>query len=146
MLRHMFPTDKIASRDDVRTGAFVPDAQWWERLFSTIDARNATAFVNFLTPDAEFRFGNAVAMVGQQAIAAGVAGFFAAIASSQHRLLEFWSTQNSAGCEGEVTYTRHDGSLVTFPFANVFKLCGTRISSYHIYIDNSSLFVSLAKP
>jgi hypothetical protein len=141
MLGHMTVTDKLDIRDDSRIAAFVPDIHWWEGLFSTIDSGDAAAFVNCLTPDAEFRFANAEALVGRQVIAAGVAHFFAAIASSQHRLLEFWCAYNSVGCEGEVTYARHDGSLVTFPFANVFKLCGSQICSYHIYIDNSALFV-----
>jgi hypothetical protein len=119
---------------------FVPDIHWWQGLFSSIDSADPAAFVDRLTPDAEFRFANAAALVGRQAIAAGVAEFFKAIASSQHRLLEFWSAHNTVGCEGEVTYARHNGSLITLPFANVFKLRGDKISSYHIYIDNSSLF------
>jgi limonene-1,2-epoxide hydrolase len=43
-----------------------------------------------------------------------------------------------------VIYTRHDGSVVTFPFANVFELRGEKIAAYRIYIDNSSLFASPA--
>jgi len=43
-------------------------------------------------------------------------------------------------CEGEVTYTRRDGTKVTVPFANVFELRGPLISIYRIYIDNSPLF------
>jgi limonene-1,2-epoxide hydrolase len=39
-----------------------------------------------------------------------------------------------------VTYTRHDGSLISVPFANVFELRGDKITAYRIYIDNSSLF------
>lgn len=122
--------------------AFVPNREWWERLFSTIDSGEAAAFVTLLTPDAQFRFGNSAVMIGSQAIMAAVTDFFAAIASSKHRLLETWSADEGEGCEGEVTYTRHDGSIVTFPFANVFKLRGEKIYSYHIYIDNSTLFAS----
>lgn len=69
-----------------------------------------------------------------------VAQFFAAIASSRHRLLDIWSAGESVGCEGEVTYKRHDGSVVSFPFANVFRLRGSKIAAYRIYIDISSLF------
>lgn len=126
----------------MRTETFVPDRAWWEQLFSTIDSSDAAAFVTFLTSDAQFRFGNSAIVIGDQAIGAAVSGFFGAIASGRHQLLEIWSGAGSAGCEGEVTYTRHNGSLVTFPFANVFKLRGERIAAYHIYIDNSSLFAA----
>jgi hypothetical protein len=114
--------------------------QWWERLFKTIDASDAAGFVDFLTPDAQFRFGNAPAIQGTREIGAAVAGFFSSIRSSRHRLVESWGTAESAGCEGEVTYTRHDGSVITIPFANVFQLRALKIASYRIYIDISTLF------
>jgi len=112
----------------------------WERLFKTIDASDVAGFVEFLTPDAEFRFGNALAIQGTTKIGAAITGFFGTIQSSQHRLLQSWDGDESAGCEGEVTYRRHDGSEITFPFANVFQLRGQKVSSYHIYIDISTLF------
>jgi hypothetical protein len=36
----------------------MPDRAWWEQLFSAIDSGDAVGFVTFLTPDAQFRFGN----------------------------------------------------------------------------------------
>ena len=119
---------------------FQPDLAWWERVFAAIDAGNAAGFVDFLTSDAQFRFGNAPVVVGRDAIHAAAAGFFAAIASSRHRLLGMWNGAATAVCEGEVTYTRHDGSTISVPFANVFELRGDKIAAYRIYIDNSSLF------
>jgi ketosteroid isomerase-like protein len=69
-----------------------------------------------------------------------VTAFFAAIAASRHRLLGTWSGAATAACEGEVTYTRHDGSVLTVPFANVFEMRGDKIAAYRIYVDNSLLF------
>ena len=119
---------------------FQPDRAWWERVFAVIDAGDAAGFVDLLAPDAQFRFGNAPVVVGHEAIHAAAAGFFAAIASSRHRLLRTWSGAATAVCEGEVTYTRHDGSVISVPFANVFEMQGEKIAAYRIYIDNSSLF------
>lgn len=118
---------------------FEPDSAWWQQLFAVIDASDATGFVDLLTPDAQFRFGNAPTVVGTDAIRAAVSSFFAAISSSSHHLLRTWSSSNGVACEGEVTYTRHDGSKVTVPFANVFELRGPLIAAYRIYIDNSPL-------
>lgn len=118
-----------------------PNPYWWERLFKTIDAGDAAGFIDFLTPDAQFRFGNAPVVRGAAEIGTSVTGFFGMIKSSQHRLVESWGSEESAGCEGEVTYTRHDGSVVTFPFANIFQLRDAKVSSYHIYIDISTLFL-----
>jgi len=121
---------------------FEPDQAWWQRLFAAIDARDAAAFVEHLTPDAQFRFGNAPTVIGSEAIRAAAAGFFAAIAACRHRVLRTWTDSESAtvACEGTVTYTRHDGSAVSVPFANVFELRGEKIAAYRIYIDNSPLF------
>jgi len=119
---------------------FQPDRAWWESVFAVIDAGDSGGFVAFLTADAQFRFGNAPVVVGHEAIHAAVAGFFSAIASSRHRLLRTWNGAATAVCEGEVAYTRHDGSVLSVPFANVFELRGDKIAAYRIYIDNSSLF------
>lgn len=135
----LYATERPRS-EEAHSRAFVPDREWWQRLFATIDSGDAAGFVNFLTPDAEFRFGNAPVLTGSQAIRTALVGFFAAISSSQHRLHEFWATERLVGCEGSVRYGRLDGSLVSFPFANIFQLRGPEIASYRIYIDNSTLF------
>jgi ketosteroid isomerase-like protein len=121
---------------------FVPDRAWWRMVFDRIDAGDAHGFVNFLTPDAEFRFANAPVVTGRAAIVVAVEGFFAAIGSSRHEFFGIWSGSGTAGCEGEVTYARRDGSVVAYPFANVFQLRAEKIASYHIYIDNSTLFAA----
>lgn len=123
-----------------REAAFEPDGAWWQGVFAVIDARDAAAFVALLTPDAQFRFGNAPTVVGAEAIDATVSSFFSAIASCRHRLIRTWSGPGGVACEGEVTYIRHDGTAVTVPFANVFELRGGLIAVYHIFIDNSPLF------
>ncbi len=116
------------------------DRAWWEHVFAVVDRGDANGFIELLTPDAQFRFGNAPVIVGHEAIHTAVAAFFAAIASSRHRLLDTWRGAGTAVCEGDVTYTRHDGSVLSVPFANVFELRADKIAAYRIYIDNSSLF------
>jgi uncharacterized protein (TIGR02246 family) len=112
----------------------------WQQLFAAIDRGDATAFASFIAEDGEFRFGNGPAVVGREAIRAAVGGFFGAIRGCRHRLDRVWTAPGSVACEGEVTYTRHDGSTLTVPFANVFLLRGGEIASYRIYIDNGPLF------
>lgn len=119
-----------------------PGSPAWGQLFAAIDGGDAQAFAAFLAPDGEFRFGNAPPVVGRDAVREAVAGFFGAIRGCSHRLLRAWQSDGSAACEGEVTYTRHDGSQVTLPFANVFVLRGEEIASYRIYIDNAPLFAA----
>ncbi len=119
---------------------WTPNREWWDELLLAVDSGDARRFVSFLTPDASFRFGNADCVVGSEAIQVMVAGFFGAIASSRHELLNSWGVAPSVACEGTVTYTRHDGSLLCVPFVNAFDLHDRKIASYRIYIDNSALF------
>jgi ketosteroid isomerase-like protein len=113
---------------------------WLRDLFEAIDARDSNLFVGFLTPDARFRFGSAPSVEGADAIAEAVDGFFSSIAGCKHRLIDSWQGKDSVVVEGEVTYSRIDGSEVTVPFANVFAMDGPKIADYKIYIDNGPLF------
>jgi len=128
------------SLDVVIPAAVQRDRAWWARIFAIVDAGDADAFVDLLTADAQFQFGNHPTMTGHEAIRAAAAGFFAAIGSSRHRVLSVWNEARTAVCEGEVSYTRHDGSVLAVPFANVFEMRGDKIAAYRIYVDNSLLF------
>jgi ketosteroid isomerase-like protein len=118
----------------------MPDQAWWENLFKTIDDKDLPAFMGYLTPDAEFRFANNPSARGHEAVGAVVGGFFGAIGGSRHRFIHAWEDAGTAACEGEVTYTRHDGSTLTVPFVNVFYMRGGKVARYLIVIDNSALF------
>ena len=97
-------------------------------LFAAIDSKDTTAFLDFLTEDARFRFGSAPAVSGRQAIADAVGGFFESIAGLEHRVDMATREGSTLVCEGEVTYTRHDGSKIALPFADVFGMNGERIA------------------
>lgn len=111
-----------------------------DELFRTIDARDTNGFLKFLSPEARFRFGNAPAVQGRDAIGEVVGGFFASIEALEHRLSKTWSDNTSVVCHGEVTYTRKDGSQLTVPFADIFGFQGDLIDEYLICIDVSQLY------
>ena len=115
-------------------------ASMLQDLFRTIDARDSRKFVSFLTPDATFRFGNAPAIAGHAAIEQAVGGFFASLKALSHQLIATWEQGDSLALQGEVTYTRHDGSQITLPFANVFRLRDGLIREYLIYADVAPLY------
>lgn len=120
----------------------VSDAQQklLQDVFTAIDRRDADGFVSYLTADAIFRFGSAPPAKGRDAAREAVAGFFGTIASLSHELSRSLAADNVLICEGEVTYTRHDGSTVTLPFADSFELDHGLISHYRIYMDIGPLY------
>jgi len=109
-------------------------------LFAKIDAKDTERFLEFLTDGASFRFGSAPPVRGQEAIHAAVDGFFASIAGSKHKLTRIIDDAGILVCEGEVTYTRHDATEVTLPFASFLELEGDLISNYKIYADAGPLY------
>lgn len=111
-------------------------------LFAAIDSKDPAAFVEFLTEDGQFRFGSAPAAVGREAIAAAVGGFFETIAGLKHRVANAMREGDTLFCEGEVTYSRHDGSEIALPFADVFEMDGAQIASYKIYMDVGPLYAA----
>jgi len=113
---------------------------WLEKLFATIDAKDAAAFAAFLTDDAVFRFGNGAPARGREAVREAVAQFFAGVRSLKHTVHESWTVPDAAVMHGEVTYTRHDGSRLSVPFANVLKLDGTLVREYLVFADASPLW------
>ncbi len=112
----------------------------FQKLFASIDAMDTESFLGFIAPDGEFRFGSAPPVQGHAGIREAVGGFFSSIAAISHELQRMVGEGNTVVCEGEVRYTRHDGSAVTLPFCNVFETAGGLISLYRIYIDIAPLY------
>jgi ketosteroid isomerase-like protein len=114
---------------------------WVTTLFHSLDVFDADTFASFLTDDAVFVFGNAEPVKSRPVIRDVVAQFFTSIKAIQHDLLEAWTLPQDVICRGIVTYTRHSGTRLSAPFANVFKLRDGLIHNYLIYVDNSQLYV-----
>src|SRR5687768_14544515 len=105
-------------------------ANWIETLFRAIDAKDADGFAEFLAPDVQFRFGNGPAADGWEAARHAVASFFSSIAALRHDVQEVLEAGDTVVLRGEVTYWRKDGSQLTVPFANIFKMAAGRIREY----------------
>ncbi len=109
-------------------------------LFAAIDRKDAAAFVGYLTDDAVFRFGSAPAVQGKSSIQTAVDDFFGTIAGCSHTIQKAIQSGSTLVCEGDVTYTRHNGTEITLPFTDVFEYDGDLIAHYKIYMDISPLY------
>jgi limonene-1,2-epoxide hydrolase len=116
------------------------DVSWVNRLFQSIDNKDTESFITFIADDIFFRFGNAEPIHGKNNVDNVIKGFFESIKALQHDISETWSQDDTVICHGFVTYTRHDSSTLTVPFANIFKMDGTVITEYLIYVDISELY------
>lgn len=113
---------------------------WIVQLFRKVDAMDADGFVDHLTDDVRFRFGNGPEAKGREKVREVVSGFFKSIKALRHDLLETWIHSDVVICQGEVTYTRLDGSQITLPFIDLYRMKGDRIDQYLVYIDITPLY------
>lgn len=111
-------------------------------LFKSIDRKDTDAFVSFLSENVVFRFGNAEPVRGKASVRDAVHGFFGSIKALHHVVHESWDTGSAVVCHGIVTYTRHDSSTLTVPFANVLTVENGLFSEYLIFADVSGLYTS----
>ncbi len=109
-------------------------------LFAAIDAKDTAAFLEKLSPTAVFRFGASPPARGKEAIGPAVDAFFSSIAAVSHHVARQVGDGSLLACEGEVRYTRHDGSTITLPFADFFEFDGDLIEGYRIYIEIAPLY------
>jgi ketosteroid isomerase-like protein len=118
----------------------VETRKWLESIGKSIDSLDADKFIQFLTDDCTFRFGNQPEVNGKTATRDYVAAFFKMIGGSRHKVIDFWNREDSVVWQGEVVYTRLDGKQVNLNFVNILKMNGELIKNYLIYIDNTPLF------
>jgi len=114
--------------------------QLLSQLFCSIDEKDARAFSQFLADDCSFSFGNLPPVSGKANIESFVSDFFDSIHALSHSLTESWSEADGIICHGSVSYTRHDRSVLTVPFCNIFKLKHDLIREYLIFADTSALY------
>ena len=115
---------------------------WINRLFQVLDKSDVEGFLTFLSEDALFRFGNSDPVIGKKAIREAMTYFYGSIKAISHEVGETWEHPDTVICHGSVTYTRHDSSEYTVPFADIFKMDANLIKEYLIYIDNSKLYTA----
>ena len=108
---------------------------WIDGLFASIDGMDADRFMSYLTDDPVFRYGSNPAVEGKAAVRGAVAGVFSMFRQLSHTIEGTWAHPDAVFVQGTVHYTRHDGSTISLPFLNGFKMRGEKIREYLIYID-----------
>jgi len=110
------------------------------RLLKSIDDSDVKTFLDYLDEDANFKFANLPVVKGKKNISEFLDGFFKSIKSLQHKNLEIYELDGIRFVNGNVTYTRHNGTTLSVDYSNTFKLKGDKIFDYLIFVDNSELY------
>ena len=124
----------------------MPNDEWINNLFDSINKKDTEGFCKFLTDDGEFRYGSPPAVKGRDAVNEYVEGFFSMIKSLTHDITFTRTIDDGAIIlvGGDVIYTCFDDTVVTIPFLNKFEMEGDLIRKYHVYADPAPLMEAVA--
>ena len=129
------------SRDEI--------VDWARELYAEgVDHKDAAAFAAVFAPGASLWFGNSPPVVGREAIQDAIAHFFTAFVALRHTPVGTWIDGDTVVLEAVVTYTRHDGGVVTVPATTIFTLATAEgsepsrpmVAECRIYVDLTPLF------
>ena len=117
---------------------------WVEALYGgAVDHKDAAGFAAVFAEDAWMRFGNAEPVIGRDAIEVAIAHFFTLFQGLHHDFTAIWAPDDAVILEGDVTYTRFDGSTVSMPFTTILRLTAPGsgiVRRAQMYLDLTPLF------
>jgi ketosteroid isomerase-like protein len=118
---------------------------WANDLYArSVDNKDAAGFAAAFTPDGWLRFGNAPPITGRDAIREAIAGFFGSFASLSHESTGNYLVGDTLILEAVVTYTRHDGRVVSVPAVTIFRFASDADSdALHPTADQCRIYVDL---
>lgn len=112
-------------------------------MFAASDGGDIDSMLGYLTDDVVLAFGNAEPVRGKAAVRAQAGQVTSQLKAVRHEIHDIWQAREDADAivaRMTVHYTRLDGSVVSLPCCNIFRLKGGRIADYRIYMDGNPVF------
>jgi len=109
-------------------------------VFAALDALDVPAMAALVSDDVRMRFGNGELVEGKEAFAQAAEAFAASIAGIRHEIHWLRAVDDAVIAEMDVHYKRLDGSQLTLPCCNTFRVRDGLIADYRIYMDISPLY------
>lgn len=112
-----------------------------EEMFRRIDTMDPACLAPYLAADGNVVFGNQAPLVGIDDVTEGCQQFYAAIAGIHHDILGLWEFDRVTFVKLSVSYTRHDGGVVTVPVITLLERADDDlIEQYRVYFDLAPVF------
>jgi ketosteroid isomerase-like protein len=112
-------------------------------LFAAVDRRDGDAVLDLLADDVVLVFGNNDPIQGKAQFAEAQRNFGSLIGGLRHEIQDIWHAVEDARvviASMTVHYTRLDGTGVSLPCCNVFRLSEDRVVDYRVYMDINPVF------
>jgi ketosteroid isomerase-like protein len=107
---------------------------------AALDAGDIAELAALVTDDVRLQFGSQEPIVGKEPFIAAAEASAASVAGFRHEILAAWDVGEAVVLEMTVHYRRHDGSEISLPCCNIFRLSGGRIADYRVYMDIAPVY------
>lgn len=111
-----------------------------KRLFSRGEAFDAEGFITFFTDTPVYQFGNFEVCFDKESIKKSANNFFSQINAVYHEIKMMWEQTDVVFVEMDVIYWRKDGSVVSLPCCDIFRVEGEKFSELRIFMDVNPVF------
>ena len=111
-----------------------------KRLFSRGEAFDSEGFITFFTDTPLYQFGNFDVCLDQPSIKSSADNFFSKIDAVYHEIKMMWEVGDAVFVEMDVLYWRKDGSMVSLPCFDIFRVEGDKFSELRIFMDVNPVF------
>jgi ketosteroid isomerase-like protein len=109
-------------------------------IFAAFDSKDIEALAALVTDDVRLQIGNADVVKGKREFVEALQAFVRSVASFRHTIVNVWSDRDAVITELKVHYTRLDGSELTLPCCNVFRLRDGAVADYRVYMDITPVY------
>ena len=111
-----------------------------KRLFSRGEAFDSEGFITFFTDSPVYQFGNFDVSLDKESIKQSANNFFSQITAVYHEIKVIWEEGDLVFVEMDVSYWRKDGSMVSLPCFDIFRVEGDKFSELRIFMDVNPVF------
>jgi limonene-1,2-epoxide hydrolase/alkylhydroperoxidase/carboxymuconolactone decarboxylase family protein YurZ/catechol 2,3-dioxygenase-like lactoylglutathione lyase family enzyme len=113
-----------------------------KRLFSRGEAFDSAGFITFFTDNPVYQFGNFDVCLDKQSIKQSADNFFSQINAVYHEIKMMQEVGDVVFVEMDVFYWRKDGSMISLPCCDIFRVEGDKFSELRIFMDVNPVFDS----
>jgi limonene-1,2-epoxide hydrolase len=110
------------------------------RLFSRGEAFDSEGFVEFFTEACVYQFGNLPICYDKATMLESSRWFFRNVTAVYHDIKAIWEINECVMVEMDVWYWRLDGSLVSLPCSDIFRVDGSKFRELRIFMDVDPVF------
>ena len=113
------------------------------QMYAASDSGNVEGLLERLSDEIVLVFGNSEPVHGKEAVKSTASQVTTRLKGVRHEIHDIWHAAEDADvlvARMTVHYTRLDGTIVSLPCCNVYRMNGDLIVDYRVYMDVNPVF------